>query len=231
MSDIEHVLRYKFNRTELLEKALTHRSYARKNEEPEDNERLEFLGDSVISLVVCDYLFSRFPHLREDSLSKLKSSIVSQKNLASWAQRLSLGEYVRLSDSERSSGGAGKDSIIAGCLEAIVGAIFLDGGFPCAQGFVHRLLEETKLDALEPDSKSILQEITQSRYGTLPVYRIVSETGPAHNKIFEIVVEIEGKICGRGRGSSKKDAQKNAAEDAIRNIEKQIINKSQRLKG
>lgn len=220
--EIEQILGYKFKNSELLERALTHRSYLSKDNTTSDNERIEFLGDSVVSLVVCDYLFDKFQRIQEDELSKLKSAIVSQKNLASWGEKIGLGDFIKMSDAERSMGGARKSSIIAGCFEAIAGAIFLDGGFSEAKRFVVRFLEETNFNELEPDTKSILQEIFQRKFNTLPMYRVVKEEGPAHDKTFEVEVVYNDKVYGRGRGSSKKEAQKNAAEDAIKNLRFQI---------
>lgn len=218
MTDIETRLEYSFDSPELLSKALTHRSYLNQSRVEGDNERLEFLGDSVISLVVCDYLYGKFEELQEDSLSKLKSSIVSQKNLSSWARAVDLGASVRLSDSERSSGGAEKDSIIAGCFESVIGAVFIDGGFEAARAIVRKFLDSQRLEDLENDSKSGLQEIAQARFATLPAYRIVKEDGPAHEKIFEVEADIKGTVYGRGSGRSKKEAQKSAAEDALKNL-------------
>ncbi len=220
MVGIEQVLGYKFSDSELLENSLTHRSYVYHATASPDNERLEFLGDSVISLIVCDFLYEKFTSVREDRLSKLKSTIVSQKNLASWANDISLGKYIKLSDSERDSGGGGKSSILAGCFEAVIGAIFLDGGFHSAKKVVLKFLDKIQWEELEADSKSMLQEIIQSMFNTLPVYNIIKEEGPAHNKIFEVEVIVKKKTYGRGVGKSKKEAQKNAAEDAIKNIKR-----------
>lgn len=221
MTDIETRLQYSFGSPELLDKALTHRSYLNQNRGAGDNERLEFLGDSVISLIVCDYLYRKFEELQEDQLSKFKSSIVSQRNLSAWARSIDLGASVKLSDSERTSGGYDKDSIIAGCFESVIGAVFIDGGFAAAGAIVRRFLEDQRLEDLENDSKSGLQEIAQARFATLPIYRIIKEDGPAHEKIFEVEVDIKGNVYGRGAGRSKKEAQKNAAEDALGNLKKE----------
>lgn len=214
-------MQYSFGSSELLDKALTHRSYLNQNRGAGDNERLEFLGDSVISLIVCDYLYRKFEELQEDRLSKLKSSIVSQRNLSAWARSIDLGDSVKLSDSERTSGGDDKDSIIAGCFESVIGAVFIDGGFDAAGVIVRRFLEDQRLEDLENDSKSGLQEIAQARFSTLPIYRIIKEAGPAHEKFFEVEVDIKGNVYGRGAGRSKKEAQKNAAEDALGNLKKE----------
>ncbi len=228
ISLLENQIGYHFKSLSLLDLALTHRSYHSVSEKNlsadtheacfDNNERLEFLGDSVIGLVVCDYLYSNFPEMREDRLSKIKSYIVSQKNLSVWAESIGLGESIKLSDSERHSGGATKGSIISGCFESVVGAVFLDGGFEAARTLVKKFLDRMNFDGLENDPKSELQEISQEHFGVLPVYKILNEEGPAHEKIFDIEVEIQGKPYGRGRGRSKKDAQKAAAEDALKRL-------------
>ncbi len=220
MFEVEALLGYRFKNETLLLQALTHKSFADQVEPAADNERLEFLGDSVLSVVVCRYLFERFPSLREDRLSKIKSTIVSQKNLALWAKDIKLGKYIRLSGSEKQAGGTHKASIVTGCLEAVVGAVFLDGGLEAAAVFIERFLAKTDMGEMEIDFKSELQEIVQRDFSTLPVYRVLSEEGPSHNKIFEIEVVINGSILGRGRGLTKKEAQKAAAAAAIKNIKK-----------
>jgi len=220
---LENSLGYHFKSRQLLELALTHRSYQASSPSPAgtetDNERLEFLGDSVIGLVVCDYLYNTFRELQEDRLSKIKSYIVSQQNLSHWAESINLGDSIKLSESERLSGGAKKGSIISGCFESVIGAVFLDGGFESARRIVKNFLDKTSFDAIcENDAKSELQEISQERFGVLPIYRIINEEGPAHNKVFEIEVEIKGTPYGRGTGHSKKEAQKNAAEEALKKL-------------
>ena len=178
-----------------------------------DNERLEFLGDAILSTVVSARLFEHFPSYDEGQLSKLKSSIVSRRELAHWARNFSLGEYLYLSKGEEQSGGRSRSSILSNAMEAVIGAVYCDRGFKEAQKFVLRLVDLDEVEANDP--KSELQEFLQKRYQVLPEYRVAKEKGPDHEKIFEVVVSLRNRALGRGRGASKKMAEQTAAAEAL----------------
>lgn len=215
---------YHFRNPHLLRQALTHRSSIRqKDEEGEDNERLELLGDSVIELVVSHLLLDHFPHLSEGGVSKARASLVKEATLASLAREVGLGNHLRLGRGEEETGGKEKDSILAGGMEALVAAVYLDGGYEEAFRMIARLylplLEEMQGGLKDDDFKTRLQEYTQRHLNTTPDYVVVAEEGPDHDKTFEVVISIEGKSYGRGRGSSKKEAEQRAAEEALRTLQ------------
>jgi ribonuclease III len=219
LSQLERVLGHTFQRRHLLLTALTHRSYA--NENPDmgraDNEKLEFLGDAVLDLVVGHMLMERFPRLREGQLSVTRSQVVSENGLSALATELGLGDWLVLGKGELKGGGRFKPSILADALEAVIAAVYLDGGFAAAWSLVARLFEHS-IDSVEEtgfyDFKTRLQELAQARLKEAPVYRVVSSSGPDHAKIFEVVVEISGREWGRGSGRSKKRAEQLAAANA-----------------
>lgn len=208
----------------VLEQALTHRSFLGSNggDSNRSNERLEFLGDSVLELIVIEHLYRRFPLDREGDLTKKKSLLVSKGVLATRAERMGLGEFVLLSDSERGSGGAERASILADAFEAIVGAIYLDGGIPKARRFVEENLLATAATILEDRAhlnfKSLIQEYVQARHKTHPRYRVVGEVGPDHMKLFTVEVSVRGTLLGRGQGRNKKEAEQSAAADALERL-------------
>jgi len=223
LKDLQEGISYRFRDLQLLIQALTHRSYlSQKNEEGEDNERLEFLGDSVIELVVSHLLLARFPHLTEGGLSKARASLVKEATLASLAQGVGLGETLRLGRGEEETGGKEKDSILAGGMEALVAAVYLDGGYEEVFRMIEQLytplLEEMKRGLKDADFKTRLQEYTQKYLNTTPHYIVAGEEGPDHDKTFEVTISIGGKLYGRGRGRSKKDAEQRAAEEALRSL-------------
>ncbi len=201
--------------------AVTHKSYVNEHrgEGHEDNERLEFLGDAVIDLLVSEYLMSRFPSAREGELSKLRAAVVDEAGLASMARALALGELLRLGRGEELTGGREKTSLLADAMEAVIAAIFLDGGLAA----VHRLVDPFLAEAydraangqLDRDFKTQLQELAQARLRVSPRYRVLAEIGPDHAKTFEIAVELRGEELGRGAGRSKKDAEQAAARMAV----------------
>ncbi|HQR29379.1 MAG TPA: ribonuclease III, partial [Anaeromyxobacteraceae bacterium] len=201
--------------------ALTHKSWVNEHreEKAEDNERLEFLGDAVIDLLVSDYLMARFPGAREGELSKLRASVVDEPGLAAIARALDLGELLRLGRGEEITGGRAKASLLADALEAVVAAVFLEGGLAAAHRLVDPFLEEAYARAaagsLDRDFKTQLQEAGQSRFRAGPRYRVVGEIGPDHAKTFEVEVELAGVARGRGTGRSKKDAEQAAARAAL----------------
>lgn len=213
----EKKTRIKFKTPKLLEEAFTHKSYAIEHGQAIHNERLEFLGDSVISSVVANFLFKKFPNVDEGRLSKMKSQIVSRANLSAWAAEMDLGQYLFLSQGEEATGGRKRDSLLGNAYEALVGALFLDQGFGVAEKFIMRQLGK-KRRIVENDFKSRLQEIVQKKYKTPPSYFVVKETGPDHAKKFTLEVRVNKKVLGKGDGRSKKEAEQSAAKAALRMI-------------
>jgi ribonuclease III len=206
----------------LLEQALTHKSFfvEHRDECAGDNEKLEFLGDAVIDLVVSEILFARFPKETEGDLSMRRSALVNETVLASFGNRIDLGSAIRLGKGESSSGGAGKPRILASAFEAIVGAIFLSDGYDSAckfiKPFMEQQIEESKsLDPNPEDFKTRFQELVQKKNKTVPVYEIVEESGLDHQKSFRVVVKVLGEIKGEGAGKSKKVAEQAAARAAL----------------
>jgi ribonuclease-3 len=201
--------------------ALTHRSYV--NEHPgeglEDNERLEFLGDAVIDLAVSHRFMERFPEASEGELSKLRAAVVDEPGLAALARALQLGPLLRLGRGEELTGGREKASLLADAMEAVVAAIYLEGGLPAVLAMVDRQLgevfERASAGTLDRDYKTQLQELAQARLRLAPRYRVVAELGPDHAKVFEVEVELRGEVVGRASGRSKKDAEQAAARLAI----------------
>ncbi|MGA2829032.1 MAG: ribonuclease III [Streptosporangiaceae bacterium] len=202
---------------ELLERALTHRSYAYENGGLPTNERLEFLGDSVLGVVVTDTLFRGYPNLPEGQLAKLRAAVVNMTALADVARGLDLGAYVRLGRGEDGTGGRDKPSILADTLEAVIGAVYIDCGADAASGLVHRLfdsvIERSARLGAGLDWKTSLQELTAARLLGVPEY-YVEESGPDHQKSFRAFVRIGGQVMGTGEGRSKKAAEQQAAEAA-----------------
>lgn len=224
IEQLYEVLGIKFTNVELLKTALIHKSWAVENKSPVNNERLEFLGDSVLAVIIADYLYTTYTNKDEGSLSKLKSVLVSKTQLAKWGKQLGLNKYVFLSKAEENSGGRKKDSIIAGVFEALLGAIYLDQGLEACKKFVYdKFLANLRNIEIE-DYKSVLQELVQKKYQMLPEYVIVKEVGPDHNKEFDCIVKINGKTVGHGKGKTKKQAQQQAAKQALENIRNQINN-------
>ena len=206
---------------EMLERALTHRSFAYENGGLPTNERLEFLGDSVLGLIVTDTLFREFPDLPEGQLAKLRAAVVNMRALAGVARGLRLGDYVYLGKGEEGTGGRDKSSILADTLEAVIGAVYLDRGLPEADALVHRLFDpviarSARLGA-GLDWKTSLQELTAAEILGVPEY-IVEESGPDHQKSFRASVRIGGRTFGSGEGRSKKEAEQQAAETAWNTI-------------
>jgi ribonuclease III len=202
---------------ELFAQALAHRSWCAEHPGKEPNERLEFLGDAVLGLIVTDYLFCSYPDLPEGELAKARAAVVNSVSLASAARELRLGEALLLGKGEDSSGGRLKPSILADAMEAVIGAIYLDAGYAVAEEIVLRLFEERLRGAAkgpgDEDYKTRLQELCAQSYDELPVYR-VTDSGPDHAKVFEAEVVVGGHSRGRGEGRSKKQAEQMAARDA-----------------
>lgn len=220
-SRLEKKIGYRFKNGEYLERALTHSSFNRdKNTKHQDNERLEFLGDAFLDAIISVELFQRMAGETEGKLTKTRALIVCEGSLAAAAIGLNLGTYMNLGHGEESAGGRSKDSILADCVEAIIGALYLDGGYDAAREFVLELLENTINEAVEGkiflDYKSEVQEILQS--SGVPVnivYVIDREEGPAHDKTFFVHMECNGKTYGSGSGKNKKEAEQNAARQTL----------------
>ncbi|RJP28420.1 MAG: ribonuclease III [Actinobacteria bacterium] len=217
---IEDILLVDFRDKELLHRALTHRSYAHETCMPADytNERLEFLGDAVLDVVVSDHLYRKHSELNEGDLTRIRSNLVNMNSLADTARELGIGEHVLLSREERADGGGEKASIIADTLEALIGAVYLDQGLNEAGRLCMRLfeqkLEEAVSGTLDYDYKSRLQEMVVKDRGVLPRYRL-REEGPDHRKTFHATVFVADEKMGTGSGSSKKEAEQEAAREAL----------------
>jgi ribonuclease-3 len=221
---VQRLLGYRFHQPHLLEEALTHKSYSneRRGKDSKQNERLEFLGDAVLSLVMSEHLADEFPDSSEGALSKLKAQLVSEASLAKAARRMKLGRLLRLGKGEELSKGREKHSLLADALEALIAAVYLDGGLEASRTFTVRVLEEelqaTRAQQARPgmdDYKTQLQEICQKRFEILPQYATVRESGPDHEKVFEVELTIQGTMRGIGRGHSKKEAEQMAAKKAL----------------
>ncbi len=220
---VENALGYTFSNVRLLERALTHSSFANevsRTREVKDNETFEFLGDSVIGFLIAEQLLEGFPELREGPLSKAKAHFVSEAHLASLARRLHLGDSIRLATGESRSGGRLKDSLLADAFEAVVAAIYLDAGLEttravCRRLWAHSLDEMNPNDLAFSDYKTTLQEMAQAAGKPLPVYRLVSQGGPEHRKVFLYEVAYDENVRATGEGYSKKDAQRQAAKAAL----------------
>ena len=216
--NLEQAIGYRFRNKKLLTQALTHSSYA--NEHRMDkmycNERLEFLGDAVLEVVSSDFLFHRFPEMPEGNLTKTRASMVCEPTLAYCAREISLGDYLLLGKGEDATGGRMRESITSDALEAVIGAIYLDGGFANAKEFIDRfVLNDMEHKQLFYDSKTILQELVQSTGEELLSYEILKEEGPDHNKVFEVRAMLGSREIGRGVGRTKKAAEQTAAYKAI----------------
>lgn len=214
---LERLLGYRFQRPELLERALTHRSYAneqRPQSAAADNEKLEFLGDAVLDLVVGHHLMDSFPDLREGELSVTRAQVVSESGLSQVAAELGLGAFLRLGRGEERTGGRDKPSLLADAFEAVVAAVYLDGGFEAARELALRLLGR-RMEAIDAsgfhDFKTRLQESAQAKLKATPEYRVVGEAGPDHDKTFEVAVVIKDREWARAVGKSKKAAEQRAA--------------------
>ncbi len=216
---IYEVIDYTFKNKELLTTALTHSSYANElHDGTKYNERLEFLGDSVLSIVVSDYIYLNCPELPEGKLTKLRASLVCEKSLYQYAKQISLGSYIRLSRGERHSGGDDRPSILSDAFEALIAAIYLDGGIEPARKFVLRFvvpdIKSSKPKKFK-DYKTTLQEIIQKNPEERLTYVLVKETGPDHDKHFVVEVHLNSNVIGKGGGRSKKEAEQQAAREAL----------------
>jgi ribonuclease-3 len=215
---LEKILGVKFKNTALLDEALTHKSFAmEQGGKIPFNERLEFLGDSILSAAVAHYLFNRYPDVDEGRLSQLKSMLVSRPSLTVWGREIDVGKYLRLSDGENATGGRERDSIVGNAMEALLGALYLEAGYERTQKFIDKLLAKRKR-LVTADHKSRLQEWAQKKYKIPPNYVVSRSYGPDHAKTFEINVTISNEVLGSGSGKSKKEAEQAAARDALKRI-------------
>ncbi len=217
--ELEQRIGYTFHREGMLRQAMCHSSYANEHRlgQVHDNERLEFLGDAVLEVVSSDFLYHHYPKMAEGELTKLRASIVCEPTLALCAKEIDLGHYLLLGRGEEQTGGRMRNSIISDAMEALIGAIYLDGGFESAKTFIERfVLTDIEHKKLFYDSKTILQEIVQRDYREDEIhYAIIGEEGPDHAKTFLVEVRIGGVVEGTGRGSTKKAAEQEAAYRAI----------------
>lgn len=220
MASLAELVGHGFRDPSLLEEALTHKSYAYERGTLRHNERLEFLGDSVLAAVVAHRLFLDHPAEDEGRLSKLKASLVSRPTLARWAEDAELGEHLRLGSGEEATGGRERPSILANALEAVIGALYLDGGYEAARRFVERRFLAERGGFVETDFKSRLQEVVQKRHKVPPEYRLVETKGPDHDKTFQVTVLVGSRTLGAGSGKTKKEAEQDAARDALRRVKK-----------
>lgn len=220
MTDLQNKIGYQFKNPALLNEALTHSSYANehKSQHIKYNERLEFLGDSVLSIVVSDYIYKNCPELPEGELTKLRASLVCEKSLYEFAKKIDLGKYLILSKGERKNGGADRPSILSDAFEALIAAIYIDGGIEPASkhilNFVIPAIKNSKKKKIN-DYKTTLQEIIQKNPGEKLEYVLVKESGPDHNKHFVVEVHLNSNVIGKGGGRSKKEAEQQAAREAL----------------
>lgn len=222
LQTLQQQLGYHFQNKELLIEALTHKSY----KQPYNNERLEFLGDAVLDLIVGEYLYKKFTDFDEGKLSKMRASLVNEGGFTRLASYLNLGEYIYLSNAEENNSGRTKSSLLSNAFEALMGAIYLESGLDKVRDITILLLEnvhdDISLDSLFKDYKTSLQELTQAHYGITPEYDLIAAHGPDHKKEFEVAVSIDGKRYASAQGKSKKQAQQEAAKIALDLLSKEL---------
>jgi ribonuclease III len=225
LTELQKRLQYHFQDETLLVQALTHKSFAHetlptKPVSLRDNERLEFLGDSILDAVLSDLLIERCPEADEGTLSKMRAAIVNERTLAEVADKLELGPVLKLGKGEEQTGGRAKPSITSSALEALIAAVYLDGGFeavyPVVDGLMSSVIETVIQRGQVRDPKTLLQEMIQAKWRVTPSYHILNAVGPDHAKEFEVEVRLKGKCLAVAKGASKKQAEQNAAESAIR---------------
>ncbi|AOT68391.1 ribonuclease III [Geosporobacter ferrireducens] len=225
MKELEEKIGYYFQDIHLLFESLTHSSYANENKKKNIayNERLEFLGDAVLSIVISEHLYNKLNTFQEGELTKIRASIVCEPSLANCSKNLNIGKYILLGKGEEVTGGRERVSILADTFEAIIGAIYLDGGLGQAQRFILKSLKDTIEDAISgrvyQDYKTHLQEYIQSENSERILYEVIHEEGPDHNKIFHVHVKVGEKILGTGIGRSKKEAEQSAAKEALKEVQ------------
>ncbi len=218
LAELEKVIGYEFRQKGLLRQALTHSSFANEKhmKKLSDNERLEFLGDAVLEVVSSEFLYRNYPKLPEGDLTKLRASIVCEPTLALCTREMDLGRYLFLGKGENQTGGRTRKSILSDALEAVIGAIYLDGGFAPAQRFIQKfILTDIEHKKLFYDSKTILQEVVQGNFDEPLSYELLAEEGPDHDKSFRVAAKIGGRQLGEGSGHTKKAAEQEAAYQAL----------------
>ena len=222
IKDLEIAIGYRFHNIQLLQNALTHSSYAneRWHNSLLSNERLEFLGDSVLGMLVAEYLYHNFPNRPEGELTRMRADMVCEQTLAAAANRIGIGEHLLLGHGEERFGGRTRNSILADAMESVIAACFLDGGIEAALGIVRKyILVEVPVTKLHnADHKTALQELVQQKKNQVLTYTLVGQSGPDHDKKFDVEVSLNGTVVGRGSGSSKKRAEQMAAASAIENL-------------
>ncbi len=220
---LEDALNYSFKQDNLITEALTHKSYKK----PYNNERLEFLGDAVLDLIVGEYLFKKFPKEDEGLLSKIRASLVNEKGFTKLALNINLGDSIFISLAEENNGGRTKPSLLSNAFEAVIGAIYLESGLGVTSKIAIDLIEKSyksiDLNSLSKDFKTTLQELTQADFGETPNYKMVRAFGPDHKKEFEIAVELQNRIIASAIGRSKKEAQQKAAYIALKKLKGENI--------
>lgn len=221
LEEFQEKIGYKFKNVNLLQTALTHTSYANENKK-ESNEKLEFLGDAVLEFVVSNYLFKNYHQLKEGKMTKVRATVVCEKSLHKVALKYNFGDILYLGKSEKKSGGSEKAAILADSVEAVIAAIFMDGGIIPAEKFIvdnlKNEIEEATKHVGDKDYKTVLQEKLQARGDVKIEYEILKEKGPDHNKTFEAEVKCNGKVLAKGEGKSKKEAHMEAAKKALENL-------------
>ncbi len=225
LKELEEKIGYQFQNEKLLRQAMTHSSYANEHrmDKLQCNERLEFLGDAVLEVVSSDFLYHKYPKKPEGEMTKLRASIVCEPTLALCASEISLGTFLFLGKGEDATGGRERHSVVSDAMEALIGAIYLDGGFASAKEFIHRfIMNDIESKQLFYDSKTILQEIVQASSQESLEYRILKEEGPDHNKSFEVCALLGGKEIGRGNGRTKKAAEAMAAYRGILKLKENV---------
>ena len=217
-TEIERIIGYSFKNKDVLKEALTHKSFAGEHRSAKHNERLEFLGDSILGAIVTDYIYNQCPHVEEGVLSKIKSNLVSRHNLYFWGKQMDLGAFIALGHGEIATGGRTRDSIISNAVEAVIGAIYIDGGYTAAEQVVLPWVKTQHLTQDSGDFKSLLQEFVQKRSKHTPVYEVIQTVGPEHDKVFTVRVSLDGKELGIGKGRNKKQAEQSAAQAAFEHL-------------
>ncbi len=223
----EEIIGYKFKDISLLKRALTHSSYANENRlKPlSDNERTEFLGDAVLEIVVSEFLFLNYPDKREGEMTRLRASIVCEPTLAYCASQIRLGEFIFLSRGEEKTGGRQRKSVVSDAMEAVIGAIYLDGGMEPASAYIHKfILTDIEHKLMFSDSKTLLQEMVQARYKTIIHYELLETTGPDHARTFTVAAMLDDKPLSKGVGSNKKSAEQEAAYKALLKLKGESTN-------
>ncbi len=218
IKDLETAIGYQFKNISILQNALAHSSYAneRWHDSLKSNERLEFLGDSILGMVVAEYLYSHFPNNLEGDLTRMRADVVCERALAKVARKIELGKHLLLGNGEEQGGGRSRDSILSDAMEAVIAACYLDGGMEVAKDLIHRfILQQEPVKQANRDYKTALQELVQQKKNQVLSYELVGQSGPDHNKSFAVELSLNGQVVGRGEGTSKKRAEQDAARNAL----------------